>query len=131
MIVCSDLSPSGSLRLDMSEHPAPLQRRIDFNGKTQIRANTLQSLALLERSPSQRDAHDWALKRSLINYSMTRRNKRRVSFDGSSLHNALFITLGWRTKNITFPPCLIRSVQKQITWGGEGSDRASIERPLL
>lgn len=72
----------------MSEYPALLRRRIDSIGKTQIRANMLQSLVQLVRSLSQRDAYNYPLKRSLINYSMTRRNKWCASFDGRSLYNA-------------------------------------------
>lgn len=83
--------PSSSLCLYMSEYPALLRRRIDSMGKTQIRAHMLQSLVQLVRSLSQRDAYNYPLKRSLINYSMTRRNKCCASFDGRSLYNALLL----------------------------------------
>lgn len=103
MIVSSDLSPSSSLCLYVNEYLALLRRLIDFNGKTQIRPNMLQSLAPLLCSPSQRDAYNQALKRSLINYSMTRRNIRCVFFWWEVPIQCTFITPGWGTKNITFP----------------------------
>lgn len=116
MIVCSDLSPSSSLCLYMSEYLALLRRRIDFNSKTQIRPNMLQSLAPLVRSSSQRDAYNQALKRSLINYSMTRRNKCCVFFDGWSLYNALL--LHWDGgQRILLSPMLDSLSAKINHWG--------------
>lgn len=79
--------PACSLALSAHERVARAARHIDSIGKTQISANTLQS----QVQPSGGDAHSHPLKRLLINYEMTRRNKRCALFDGRSPYNALLL----------------------------------------